>query len=160
MRDGTRLRFQISYFSTGAEKLRKARLGQLEPAEFSPGLRHWTSAWKRPTTRPFIQVTLFLLYWGAASIDTVQRILWSAIHLVYALWFFLTTFWRIELVVPTRSGPRERVFCLSETVPLSDVKTMQKAFSGNRPGKSQRGILGHVTVGCILAVRGMRLQFG
>lgn len=138
---------RTSYHHPGANKLRKARLGQLEPAEFSPLFRPWTSAWNRPSTKPFIQAALFLIYWGSASIDLVQRILWSAIHLVYALWFFLTTFWRIELVVPTQSGPRERVFCLSDTVPLSDVKTIQKAFSGNRPGKSPRGILGHVTVG-------------
>lgn len=71
----------------------------------------------------------------------------------------LITLWRIDTVVPasylsssSSSSPREVIFTTSKTLKLSDVKTMQKAFSGSRPGKSQSGTLGHdhVTVNDVL----------
>lgn len=58
-------------------------------------------------------------------------------------YFIVSTIWRIDTVVPVRPGPRESVFTVSKPLKLSDVKTMQRAFSGSTPGKSQSGTLGH-----------------
>lgn len=80
------------------------------------------------------------------------RLLWSFLHLFYMAYFLAITTWRIDTVVPVRSGPREVAFTTSKGLKLSDVKTMQRAFSGSIPGKSQSGTLGHdhVTVNDVL----------
>lgn len=94
-----------------------------------------------------MQGMLFSLYWLAATLDCLQRLLWTIVHILYGIFFFISTCWRIEMVVPIVPGEREKVFSLSKPVDLADVKTIQRAFSGNKPGPSQRGLLGHVTVG-------------
>lgn len=134
----------------GATKLEHARFGILPPSEVSPFLRHLEPAWEQDALRPFVQVLLFLLYWAAASSDAITRLAWSLIQIPYAAFFAMYTIWRIEMVVPIKAGSRKSVFCLSKPVKLSDVKVIQRAFSGNRPGPSQSGYKGHVTVNDVL----------
>jgi hypothetical protein len=113
-------------------------------------LRHFQQPWETPSLRPLVKAFLFLVYWGAAAIDALQRILWSLVHVFYMLWFYLSTIWRIEMIVPVQPGKREAVFGLSKPQKLSDVKIIQHAFSGSEPGDSQRGWQGHVTVNDVL----------
>lgn len=136
----------------GAKKLHDARLGLLPPEEVSAALRHLTPAWNQPVTKPLVQILLFSVYWLSAWYDMVDRVRWSIYHLLYGVFFAVSTIWRIDLSVPSAKvgedgEKREKVFALSKPVKLSDVKTIQRAFSGNKPGRSQRGyVLGHVTV--------------
>lgn len=134
----------------GAAKLHDARTGQLRPSEMSPLLRSVDPLWQNPLLRPFVAMMLFTLYWTLAGFDAILRIGWSVVHLLYSAFFYISTIWRIDMVVPVVDGERRAVFSLSEPLKLSDVKTIQKAFSGNRPGKSQRGFLGHVTINDVL----------
>lgn len=134
----------------GVEKRHKARLGQLCPSEISPFLRHLNWAFEQRWLKPFVQLFLFSLYWLAAFEECIERSFWSIVHFFYTLAFFVATAWRIEMVVPVKSGPREAVWALSKPVELSDVKTIQHAFSGDRPGRNVKGDLGHVTVNDVL----------
>lgn len=134
----------------GSAKLRQARLGQLPPSDVSPMLRHFQKPWENRYSRPLVKGFLFLVYWFAAGVDALQRIVWSLVHIFYMLWFYLSTIWRIEMIVPVRTGKREAVFALSKPQKLADVKTIQHAFSGNEPGDSQRGWKGHITINDVL----------
>lgn len=115
-------------------------------------LRHMSRAWENAAVKPLLVVFLFLLYWLSAFFDAVQRVLWSVIHLLYAVLLYLYTFWRVDMAVPVRKtpGPRQAVFSVSKPLKLADVKTMQHAFSGNEAGTSQRGWMGRVTVNDVL----------
>lgn len=102
--------------------------------------------------KPLFTLMLFTAYWTLELGDCAVRLLWTFLHFFYLLYYFSITLWRIDTVVPARPGPRKVVFAVSKALKLSDVKTMQRAFSGSRPGKSQSGTLGHdhVTVNDVL----------
>lgn len=136
----------------GTAKLHDARFGTLPPDEVSPYLRHLRPFWDMPLLRPILGLVLFSLYWAMELGNCIVRLLWSFLHFFYVAYFIGTTIWRIDTVVPVRPGPREAVFTTSKSLKLSDVKTMQRAFSGSTPGKSQSGTLGHdhVTVNDVL----------
>ena len=137
---------------TGNAKLHDARFGTLPPDEVSPYLRHLRPLWEVSWLRPILGLMLFSLYWAIEIGDCVVRLLWSFLHFFYMAYFLAITIWRIDTVVPVRPGPREVAFTTSKGLKLSDVKTMQRAFSGSTPGKSQSGALGHdhVTVNDVL----------
>ena len=120
-------------------------------------LRQFDDWHESATIRPFIRDGLFFLYWTSCTLEFAERVLYSGIHLLYTLFFYVSTIWRIELIIPTPKGSkslkgprREAVFALSRPVPLKDVKTIQRAFSGNKPGRAQQGYMGHVTVNDVL----------
>lgn len=108
--------------------------------------------WNIQFFRPFLQLCLLFAYWLFYAGDTAMRLFWSGLHIIYQLYYLFITFWRIETIVPVRPGPRQAIFAVSKPLKLSDVKTMQRAFSGSRPGPSQSGSLGHehVTVNDLL----------
>lgn len=105
-----------------------------------------------PLLRPFLSLMLLSLYWVTEFGDCAVRLLWTWLHSFYLLYYIVSTWWRIDTVVPGRPGPRQVVFATSKGLNLSDVKTIQRAFSGSTPGKSQSGSLGHehVTVNDVL----------
>lgn len=124
----------------------------LPPDEVSPYLRHLRPVWDVPLLRPILGLLLFSLYWVMEAGDCAVRLLWTFLHFFYLLYYITSTLWRIDTIVPVRPGPRQVVFATSKGFSLSDVKTMQRAFSGSTPGKSQSGTLGHdhVTVNDVL----------
>lgn len=134
----------------GNTKLYAARRGLLRPSDMSPYLRHLNQFHGRRATRLPVQVLLFGLYWTIAAVEAYQRCFYSIVHLFYGIFGYLLTFWRIDMVVPRSDSPRESVYALSQPLPISEVKTIQQAFSGNTPGHSQSGFLGHVTLNDVL----------
>ena len=134
----------------GYAKLHSARRGRLRPSEMSPYLRHLDQAYEQPALRLPVQLGLFTIYWLVAAVEAYQRVWYSAVHLFYGVFGYLLTFWRIDMVVPPGTGPRESIYALSQPFPISEVKTIQRAFSGSSPGPSQKGLLGHVTLNDVL----------
>lgn len=127
----------------GTAKVHNARRGRLPPEEMSPYLRHLRPIWDISLFRPILSFWLFALYWTLAISDCMVRLLWTALHTFYLFYFIPSTIWRIETVVPIRPGPRKAVFAMSKPLKMSDVKTIQKSFSGSKPGISQTESLGH-----------------
>lgn len=136
----------------GTAKLHDARRGMLPPEEVSPYLRHLRPLWDMAIFKPLLGLLLFAAYWITEIGDCAVRLLWTFLHFFYMLYYLSNTLWRIDTVVPARPGARKVVFAVSKPLKLSDVKTMQRAFSGSTPGKSQSGTLGHdhVTVNDVL----------
>lgn len=134
----------------GYAKLYSARRGLLRPSEMSQYLRHLDRAFATPGLRLPVQLVLALLYWSMAMVEANQRIVYSVVHLFYGVFGYLLTFWRIDMVVPPGTGPRESIYAISQPFPIAEAKTIQRAFSGNNPGPNQKGLLGHVTLNDVL----------
>lgn len=128
------------------------RRGALPPDEISPYLRHLTPLWINSFTKPLLQLLLLSLYWSLEIADWAVRLIWTGAHFLYTLFFMSATIWRMDTVVPVRQVKREQVFAMSKPLKLSDVKSIQRGFSGTQPGPSQSDVLGHghVTVNDVL----------
>jgi hypothetical protein len=128
---------------TGSAKLYDARRGRLPPEEMSPYLRHLRPLWDISLLQPIFSIWFFALYWALAIGDCMVRLLWTFLHAFYLFYFIPSTLWRMETIVPVRPGPRQALFAMSKPLKMTDVKTIQRSFSGSVPGVSQSESLGH-----------------
>ena len=142
-----------------ADKLSKAKRGQLLPSEYSKSLRPLDRYSSNPLAAPLLHIFLALLFWFTYIFQTLISVFLSTYQALRMVSTALFTFWRVEMVTvdqPRKRTP-QREFSSSKTFSLQDVKLCQQAFSGPRPGYAVAGVpkdqrrnvkskVGHVTL--------------
>lgn len=142
-----------------ADKLNKAKRGQLLPSEYSKSLKPLDPYATDHPAAPLLHIFLALLFWFTYILQTLVSLFWSTYQAIRMVSTALLTFWRMEMVTadqPSRRTPH-REFSSSKSFSLQDVKLCQQAFSGPRPGYAVAGVpkdqrrnvrskVGHVTL--------------
>ena len=142
----------------GAQTLKQARRGTAKPSKLHKALKpldkYHHQAW--------LQVMMFVLYWQVFLGQTLLEAYGS----IYQAWItsviFLLTFWRQRYTTAWVPGKVERKeFSASKAFPISDIKKLQRAFSGPKPGswadwlagdriRKSKSKWGHLTLNDIL----------
>ncbi|PRP84117.1 hypothetical protein PROFUN_04108 [Planoprotostelium fungivorum] len=116
----------------GQKSLQKLKSGTRAPSSLHPSLKpldRFTGQW-------WMTIALATIYWSLWSLAMCIDLYWSVIQAVQSVAFWFFTFWRVTTVTPHYSGERvkEREFSTSTPFAMKDIKLLQKAFSGVRPG--------------------------
>lgn len=140
----------------GKETLRAARRGRARPSKIHKGLKPLDPY---RNTLP-LQIIMFILFWTVTVVSIILEALGGFFQAFVFSFNFLTTSWRQRYVTSEYPGPRvaEKEFSTSRAFPISDVKKMQKAFSGPVPsgwvertiGKPKGNWWGHITLNDVL----------
>lgn len=140
--------------------IRDVRRGKAKPSKIHKGAK----GLDRYSHLVPVQIALLLAYWSYYFLSTTIEIFQSLSQGFAMTFWYLLTFWRIDKVTPDYSGPRikEKEYATSQSFPMSDVKTIQKAFSGIvtpggrvdnffKPGRKNRTNFAHLTLNDILS---------
>lgn len=139
------------------ETIHDAKRGQALPSKMHKGLKPLDAFHKYLP----VQIALFFAFWTFMIISGYIELLFSSFQASYMAVMFLLTFWRCPQVTQYYPGPRTlgKQYAISESFPISDVKTIQKAFSGVRqgswleviqPNRVNHTILRHLTLNDVL----------
>lgn len=153
-----------SLLADGKATLRAARRGTAKPSKLHKGLKPLD---KYRNTLP-LQLFMFALFWTISIFSTILEILGSGYQAGVFAYNFLGTSWRQRYVTSEYHGPRvgEKEFSTSRSFPMSDVKKIQKAFSGPTPGgliekllgKPKGKMWGHLTLNDVLCTVSLLLH--
>ena len=124
------------------DKLSKAKRGLLLPSEYSKSLESLDPYAADHPAAPLIHLFLALLFWMMSVLQACRSHIWSTYQALRMIAFFLFTFWRVEMVTPEQPHGRtpSREFSSSRVFRMQDVKLVQQAFSGPRPGCAVAGV--------------------
>jgi hypothetical protein len=146
----------------GHTTLRAARRGTAKPSKLHKGLKPLD----RYQNTLLLQIIMFALFWTVSLLTSVLEILGSGFQGLVFAYRFLTTSWRQRYATSEYVGPRvpEKEFSTSRSFPMSDVKKLQKAFSGPVPGGWIEKTIGrpkgswwsHLTLNDVLCTVSMR----
>lgn len=140
----------------GKATIQAARRGKARPSKLHKSLKPLD-----PYRHMIVlQLIMFGLFWAIWSIGNLI----DAFNAIIQLFTFSTQYilygWRPLQLTSDYAGPRvsKREFATSERMPMSDVRKMQKAFSGPVPGgwidralgRKERSWFGHLTLNDIL----------
>lgn len=143
--------------SDATKLIKDAKMGAAKPSKIHRRLKP-LDAWQKT---PPLQVVMFVLFWTFFVISTIVEIFFSAYQGLYMGVMYVLTFWRMPKATVDYPGPRvvEKEYATTDTVPMSDVKKIQTAFSGGRigswreivqGGRRNHTIFGHLTLNDIL----------
>ncbi|KAH9926280.1 wax ester synthase-like acyl-CoA acyltransferase domain-containing protein [Epithele typhae] len=135
---------------TGLDKFRKAKRGLLPPSEYKPALKPLDPFAASAIFGPFIHLFLAILFWLTSVWQAIlSSQIWSNYEAARTIIFFLLTFWRTEKLYPefpsgyshsSGSNTHKREYAGSRIFSLQDIKAIQQAFSGPRPGAAVAGV--------------------
>ncbi|KAK0552306.1 hypothetical protein OC861_005793 [Tilletia horrida] len=116
----------------GQKLLRDARRGRAKPSKLHKALRpldkyrHYT----------IVQLLMLFAFWYVWAITQVLELVGSFRQAVVTGSYFALTSWRQRYLSSEYSGPRttEKEFSVTPQFPMSEVKSIQRAFSGVKPG--------------------------
>ncbi|CAD6928485.1 unnamed protein product [Tilletia controversa] len=116
----------------GQQLLRDARRGRAKPSKLHRALkpldqyRHYT----------IVQLGMLLAFWTVWFLTQFLELTGSLRQAFVTGTYFVLTAWRQQYLTSEYDGPRvsEKEFSVSPHFPLSDVKKIQRAFSGAKPG--------------------------
>ncbi|KAE8249554.1 hypothetical protein A4X13_0g5168 [Tilletia indica] len=116
----------------GQKLLRDARRGRAKPSKLHQSLkpldryRHYV----------VVQILMLLAFWTVWALTQFLELTGSLRQAFVTGTYFLLTAWRQQYLTSEYDGPRvsEKEFSVSPHFPLSDVKKIQRAFSGAKPG--------------------------
>lgn len=116
----------------GQATLRNARRGKARPSKLHKGLKPLDPY--RHTL--LVQIVMFCLFWFISLMSSALEILGSGFQAIAFAAGYMANSWRQKYATTEYLGPRvaEKEFSTSLAFPMSDVKKMQKAFSGPKPG--------------------------
>ncbi|UZJ57086.1 hypothetical protein CBS101457_006406 [Exobasidium rhododendri] len=116
----------------GHTTLRAARRGTAKPSKLHKSLKPLDTF---HNTLP-LQLVMFALFWTVSFLSSTLEILGMGYQAAMFAYYFLTTSWRQRYATSEYNGPRvpQKEFSTSRAFPMSDVKKLQKAFSGPVPG--------------------------
>lgn len=116
----------------GRATISSARRGTAQPSKLHKGLKPLD----RFQDTLLLQIVMFALFWLVAFASSVLEFLGGFKQGFSFAMHFLTDGWRARLLTSAYEGPRvrEREFATSRAVPMSDVRVLQRAFSGPVPG--------------------------
>lgn len=134
-----------------------AKRGSARPSKLHKSLKP-LDKWQK--TLP-LQLFMFVLFWTFFLLSSLVEAVYSLFQAFYMTAMFLLTAWRSPRATAHHYGPRpaEKEYATSKALPMSDVKLIQKAFSGGAPGslrqKLQGGpkshtVFGHLTLNDVL----------
>lgn len=146
-----------SMLSDASELIHDAKRGKAQPSKLSKQLKpldRWSNLLP-------VQVLLFMAFWVFYVASTFIELIYSSYQGVYMGVMYLLTFWRTPKVTASYPGPRvkEKEFATTQSFPISDVKKIQKAFSGVKPGswaeplqggRKNHVMFGHLTLNDVL----------
>ncbi|CAO1613686.1 unnamed protein product [Sympodiomycopsis kandeliae] len=143
--------------SDASHLLHDAKRGKAQPSKLSKKLKP-LDAWHHLLP---VQLLLFVAFWIFYVTSSFVEFFYSTYQAFYTGMMYLLTFWRIPKVTAPYSGPRvlEKEFATTESFDISDVKKIQKAFSGVRPGswaeplqggRKSHVLFGHLTLNDVL----------
>ncbi|PWN48994.1 hypothetical protein IE53DRAFT_388802 [Violaceomyces palustris] len=118
--------------SEGAKMLNEAKRGKVKPSKVNRGLKPLD---RFQDTLP-LRLLMLCLFWILLLHSFLSGVVGSIRMAIDLPFFYLLNSWRSKHVTDPYPGPRveEREFSTSSSFPISDVKKIQKAFSGVRPG--------------------------
>ena len=101
---------------------------------------------------PLIQLLLAGIIWSGYGFAFLMYFGLSTYHLLVDVVLFLSTAWRVDMLTASQKvRTTRREFASSRAVSMEDVRTCQRAFSGNYPGAAKNGrSKKHVTVNDIM----------
>ncbi|KAK0538448.1 hypothetical protein OC835_001429 [Tilletia horrida] len=116
----------------GQRLLRDARRGRAKPSKLHRSLRpldkyrHYAS----------IQIIMLLAFWTVWATTQFLELVGTLRQAFVTSTYFLLTAWRQQYLTSDYEGPRvaEKEFSVTPHFPMSDVKKIQRAFSGAKPG--------------------------
>lgn len=129
--------------------LHDAKRGQAQPSKLSKQLKP-LDAWS--SFMP-VQIFMFAAFWIFYIVSSFIELIYSFYQAIYTGTMYMLTFWRSPKVTAPYSGPRvqEKEFATTEAFEIADVKKIQTAFSGVKPGSwaepLQGGRRNHVAFG-------------
>lgn len=116
----------------GHATLIAARRGTAQPSKLHKSLKPLDTY----QNTIILQIIMFALFWTLSVTSSILEVFGSGYQAVIFSYYFLSTSWRQRYATSEYPGPRvsEKEFSTSRAFPISDVKKMQKAFSGPVPG--------------------------
>lgn len=134
-----------------------AKRGQAKPSKIYKGLKP-LDRWHE--TLP-LQLFMFVLFWAFFVTSSIVEAVFSLYQGFYMTIMFLITFWRTPKVTADYEGPRveEKEYATTRAFAIADVKKVQRAFSGPKPGswldklqsqRPQHSLMGHLTLNDVL----------
>ncbi|KAL9937761.1 hypothetical protein V8E36_003306 [Tilletia maclaganii] len=116
----------------GQQLLHDARRGRAKPSKLHPSLKPLD----RYRNYIIVQLLLLFAFWVVFAVTQLLELTGTIRQSFVTSTYFLLTCWRQLYLTSEYSGPRvqEKEFAVSPHFPMSDVKKIQRAFSGAKPG--------------------------
>lgn len=143
----------------GAETSHSARRGTALPSKLHKALKQLDPY----EDTLLLQLAMFAAFWTIWTISTVLEFFGGFYQVFQTAYLFVFALFQRRFVTASYPGPRTHAkeFSVSHAYPMSDVKKLQKAFSGPSPGSLAATIpavqqaanssrLGHLTLNDVL----------